>query len=201
MNEERRKDCDDKRNIYDHLLRVHYRASVATGVEQTKEVVHHIAYAYYVWRWLLDENLIITKSLTGPSWTWSYDSWIYNYLCNQWLSPLMLWVRISIRARCTTLCDKVCQWLATGTPVSSTSKTDCHDTTKMLLKVALNNHNFNPNTKPLNYKLIWFQIIQRRYNGSLSFERDWQTYKEGFGYPNGEYWLGMYVVTLAFIKI
>jgi hypothetical protein len=37
---------------------------------------------------------------TGP---WSYGSWIYNYLCNQCLSPLMLWVRISIRARCTTL--------------------------------------------------------------------------------------------------
>jgi len=35
----------------------------------------------------------------GPSWPWSYDSWIYNYLCNQCLSPLMLWVRISIRAR------------------------------------------------------------------------------------------------------
>jgi len=29
------------------------------------------------------------------------------YLCNQCLSPLMLWVRISIRARCTTLCDKI----------------------------------------------------------------------------------------------
>jgi hypothetical protein len=26
----------------------------------------------------------------------------------------LLWVRISIRARCTTLCDKVCQWLVTG---------------------------------------------------------------------------------------
>jgi hypothetical protein len=26
----------------------------------------------------------------------------------------MAWVRISIRAMCTTLCDKVCQWLATG---------------------------------------------------------------------------------------
>jgi hypothetical protein len=57
----------------------------------------------------------------------------------------MLWVRISIGARCTTLCDKVCQWLATGrwfspgTPVSSTNKTDCHDiTTEILLKVALN---------------------------------------------------------------
>ena len=39
-------------------------------------------------------------------WPWSYGSWIYNYLCNQCLSPLMLWVQISIRARCTTLCDK-----------------------------------------------------------------------------------------------
>jgi hypothetical protein len=30
------------------------------------------------------------------------------------LSLLMLWVRISIRARHTTLCDKACQWLVTG---------------------------------------------------------------------------------------
>jgi hypothetical protein len=53
-------------------------------------------------------------------------------------------VRISIRARCTTLCDKVCQWLATGqwfspSPlVSSTNKTDRHDITEILIKVALN---------------------------------------------------------------
>ena len=53
----------------------------------------------------------------------------------------MLWVRISTRARCTTLCDKVCQWLATGRwisagpTVSSTNKTDRHE---ILLKVALN---------------------------------------------------------------
>ena len=65
---------------------------------------------------------------------------------NQCLSPLMLWVWISIRARCTTLCDKVCQWLATGrwfSPVSSTNKTDHHDITEILLKVAL-----NTSTKP-----------------------------------------------------
>jgi hypothetical protein len=43
----------------------------------------------------------------------------------------------------TTLCEKVCQWLATrrwfslGTPVSSTNKTDCHNITEILLKVAL----------------------------------------------------------------
>ena len=42
----------------------------------------------------------------------------------------------------TTLCGKVCQWLATGlwfspgTPISSTNKTDRHDITKILLKVA-----------------------------------------------------------------
>jgi hypothetical protein len=56
----------------------------------------------------------------------------------------MLWVRISIRARCTILCDKVCQLFATGRcfspgpPVSSTNKTDHYDITEILLKVALN---------------------------------------------------------------
>ena len=75
----------------------------------------------------------------GSSWPWSYCSWIYNYLSNQRLSPLMLWVQILIRVRCTTLCDKVCQWLATGRwfspgpPVLSTNKTDCHDITEILL--------------------------------------------------------------------
>ena len=78
------------------------------------------------------------------SWAWSYCSWIYNYLCNQCLSPLMLWVRISIRGRCKSLLDKVCQWLATGRwffpgpPVSSTNKTDRQDKTEILLNVALN---------------------------------------------------------------
>ena len=43
-----------------------------------------------------------------------------------------------------TLCNKVCQWLATGrwfslgTPVSSTNKTDHHDIAEILLKVAFN---------------------------------------------------------------
>jgi len=43
----------------------------------------------------------------------------------------------------STLCDKVCQslvadrWFTLGTPVSSTNKTDHHDITVILLKVAL----------------------------------------------------------------
>ena len=70
----------------------------------------------------------------------------YNYMYNQCLSPLELWIRIPLRRGVldTTLCDKVCQWLAVGrlfspgTSVSSTNKTDRHDITKILLKVALN---------------------------------------------------------------
>ena len=37
--------------------------------------------------------------LLGSS--WSYGSWIYNYLCNQCLSTFKLWVPSSFMARCT----------------------------------------------------------------------------------------------------
>jgi hypothetical protein len=75
------------------------------------------------------------RTHTNKGQLWSYGSLIYNYLNNQCLSSLMLWVRISVRVRCTTLCDNVCQWLATGqwfspgSLVSSTNKTDHHDCT------------------------------------------------------------------------
>jgi hypothetical protein len=59
-------------------------------------------------------NICSWKENEEPLWSWSHGSWIYNYLCNQCLSPLMLWVRISIRARCTTLYDKDSLWLATS---------------------------------------------------------------------------------------
>ncbi|XP_038120738.1 fibrinogen-like protein 1 [Culex quinquefasciatus] len=34
-------------------------------------------------------------------------------------------------------------------------------------------------------------VIHRRYNGQLDFERSWQEYKEGFGEPDEEHWLGL----------
>ena len=113
-------------------------------------------------------------TLVGPSWPWLYDSWIYNYLCNQCLSQLM-WVRISIRARCTTLCDKVCQWLATGRwfslgpLVSSTNKTDCHDITEILLKVVLNTikqTNKQTNLPCFIKYLVFYQNIDDEKDGS-----------------------------------
>ena len=79
--------------------------------------------------------------LKEPS--WRDRNWIYNYLRNRCLSPLIVWVRISIRVRCTTLCDNNFQWLAAdwwfspGPPVSSTDKTDRCNIAEILLKVAL----------------------------------------------------------------
>ena len=53
----------------------------------------------------LSSNLLSTiwlciKMKMGP-WPWSFGSWIYNYLCNQCLSPLELWVRTPFIVRCT----------------------------------------------------------------------------------------------------
>ena len=33
-------------------------------------------------------------------------------------------------------------------------------------------------------------VIQKRFDGTVSFDRTWDEYKEGFGEASGEYWLG-----------
>ena len=38
-----------------------------------------------------------------------------------------------------------CQWFSAVSPISSTNKTDCHDITEILLKVALNTITPTPN--------------------------------------------------------
>ena len=66
----------------------------------------------------------------------------YNYLCNQCLSPLKLWVWIPLRrgVHHTMLCDSLS---VTGgrSAVFSTNKTDRHDITEILLTVELNTIN------------------------------------------------------------
>jgi hypothetical protein len=65
----------------------------------------------------------------------------------------------------TTLCDKVCQWLATGqwispdVPVSSTNKNDHHDITEILLKVVLNTLNHYNTVWPTSSNLVLFYSI------------------------------------------
>ena len=41
-------------------------------------------------------------------WSWSYRSWIYNYLCNQCISPLTFFFNLISAHDDTTLCDKLC---------------------------------------------------------------------------------------------
>ena len=63
----------------------------------------------------------------------AYHYWICEFESHSWRGVLD-----------TALCDKVCQWPLTGrwfflgNLVSSTNKTDCHDISEILLKVALN---------------------------------------------------------------
>ena len=87
--------------------------------------------------------------------SWSYGSWIYNYLCNQCLSPLKIVSSNWFMARCTRYNisgDKVCQWLATGRwffpgiPIFPANKTDRHDITEISLKVVFNTINHKPPT-------------------------------------------------------
>ena len=90
-------------------------------------------------------SILLVARYTQYKFVWWRFS-ILNYLCNRCLSPLTLCVRTPLRRGVldTTLCDKVCQWLAAGwwfspgTLVSFTNKTDCQDITEILLKVVLN---------------------------------------------------------------
>ena len=113
--------------------------------------------------------ILLISYIYRPSWSWSYGSWIDNHIFNQCLSQLTLRVRIPLRRGVldTTLCDKVCVWLATGrwfspgTPVSSTNKTDHPDIAEILLKVVFNTIN---QTNPVHYGNKW-------HSSSKVFER------------------------------
>ena len=70
----------------------------------------------------------------GVGGSWSYGSWSYNYTdaisATKVLRPNLV----------STLWDKVCP----GTPISFINKTDRHDITDILLKVAWNTINHTP---------------------------------------------------------
>jgi hypothetical protein len=122
-------------------------------------------------------NISVVGRGKGPSWSCSYNSWIYNYLCNQRLSLSTLWVRTPLNRGVldTTLCDNVCHWLAAdrlfspGTPVSSTNKTDRHDINEILLKVTLN----TITTNPIYFKVVFTQQKYCVYFKHAMFQQIW----------------------------
>ena len=112
----------------------------------------------------------------GPLWPWSYGSWIYNYLCNQCLSSLTLWLRISLWRGVldTTLCDIFVSNLRQGCGFFCVlqfppfNKTDRNNITEILLKVALNTITLTPSYKAISWQIqqyfsCWFFRIQLYY--------------------------------------
>ena len=91
-------------------------------------------------------HLICTysPSYCSSSWSWSYGSWIYNYLCNLCISPLnrcefefCSWRSVLD----TALCDKVCLWFSAGWCFFQLLRfppSDHQDITEILLNLVLN---------------------------------------------------------------
>ena len=89
---------------------------------------------------------IFPLQFTETSWSWSYGSWIYNYLCNQCLSPLKVWIRITLLVMCSrnniswqgvsVICGK--SMVFSGFSDFPTNKSDRRDITEILMKMALN---------------------------------------------------------------
>ncbi|XP_064900379.1 microfibril-associated glycoprotein 4-like [Columba livia] len=46
---------------------------------------------------------------------------------------------------------------------------------------------------------VW-TVFQKRFNGSVSFFRGWNDYKQGFGRADGEYWLGLQALHLLTLQ-
>jgi hypothetical protein len=90
-------------------------------------------------------NTWVVCNTWGSSWSCSYGSWIYNYLCNQCLSPLKLWVQIPLRRGVldATFCDNVFfRTFRFPPPIKLTATIKL----KYVLKVELNTTTLAPNT-------------------------------------------------------
>ena len=70
-----------------------------------KAIQVHLSYCHHFVSFACCHLLLIFRifffETKGPSWVWSYGSWIYNYLFHQCLSPLQLWVWNPSIATCT----------------------------------------------------------------------------------------------------
>ena len=86
----------------------------------------------------------------------SYGSWMYNYLCNQCISPLKLWVPIPFMARCTRykimfVCDlrqvsDILQVLRFPPPIKLTARNN-----RNIVESGVKHHNHNPS---ITYKCV-----------------------------------------------
>ena len=97
-----------------------------------------------------------------PSWSWSYGSWIYNYVYIQCLSALNLWVRIPLMTVCTRY--NIMWYSVSVTCYRSvvfswysgflTNKTNLYDISEILLKMTLNAIKHSPTERIIKCCLI-----------------------------------------------
>ena len=98
----------------------------------------------------------------GLLWSWSHGSWIYNYLCNQCLSPLMLWVRIPLMERCTRYNIYVINFISNWRQVNGFLSVlyFLHQWNWLprynwnIVESGINYHNPNPSPQPIEHKEI-----------------------------------------------
>ena len=98
------------------------------------------------------QNWVQIKFATCEFWHITLSKMDVMYTCGKQYSHWLWCSQVSVIYRCcssfwgvldTALCNKVClwfaagQWFSPGTQVSSTNKTNCHNITEILLKVAL----------------------------------------------------------------
>ena len=52
------------------------------------------------------------------------------------------------------------------------------------------------------YSSVYSKVFQRRFRVDVNFTRNWDEYKQGFGYLDGDFWLGelMSFVILASLR-
>ena len=105
----------------------------------------HFDYKYCVIVYVIYICRLIFIHYRGPSWSWSYGSWIYNTIyaigayhhwCCEFESRSGRGVQHNVIKFVSDL--RQVGGFSAGTPVSSTNKTDRHDIAEILLKVALN---------------------------------------------------------------
>ena len=110
--------CTDSSRISAHtylFMDISYFAEILWDLLYLYELLVRLLHLYFDFR--------------GPSWSWLYDTWIYNYLCNLWLSPLTFEFHSGEVYSMQHYVIKFVwlaagQWLSLGTPVSPTNKTE-----------------------------------------------------------------------------
>jgi hypothetical protein len=132
---------------------------------------HHFFYKYVICFtifkhtiWKVPQNNAISHNVVlyqiNSGGRCGHDHMVGGFTTTYAISAYHHWclrVQLPLRARCTALCDQVCQWLTAGRwfspgpPVCSTNNTDCHDMTEILLKVALSTINWHT-TNQINSK-------------------------------------------------